>query len=61
MIFLTGATGKIGGDTAKQVVANGARLRALVRDEAKAADLQAVARSRAEFARAFHRRSHSTL
>ena len=42
MIFLTGATGKIGGDTAKQLVAKGANLRALVRDEAKAADLKAA-------------------
>ena len=41
MIFLTGATGKIGGETAKQLVAKGASLRALVRDEAKAADLRA--------------------
>ena len=42
MIFLTGATGKIGGETAKQLVAKGANLRALVRDEAKAADLKAA-------------------
>ncbi len=42
MIFLTGATGKIGGETAKQLVAKGAKLRALVRDEAKAADLKAA-------------------
>jgi uncharacterized protein YbjT (DUF2867 family) len=42
MILLTGATGKIGGETAKQLVEKGARLRALVRDEAKAADLQAA-------------------
>lgn len=42
MIFLTGVTGKIGGETARQLVASGAELRALVRDEAKAADLQAA-------------------
>ena len=42
MIFLTGATGKIGGETAKQLVAKGASMRALVRDEAKAADLKAA-------------------
>lgn len=42
MIFLTGATGKIGGETAKQLLAQGADLRALVRDEAKAADLKAA-------------------
>ncbi|MGI9343862.1 MAG: SDR family oxidoreductase [Gammaproteobacteria bacterium] len=42
MIFLTGATGKIGGETAKQLLEQGASLRALVRDEAKAADLKAA-------------------
>jgi len=42
MIFLTGATGKIGGETAKQLIENGASLRALVRDEARAADLNAA-------------------
>ena len=42
MIFLTGVTGKIGGETAKQLIAKGASLRALVRDEAKAADLKAA-------------------
>ena len=42
MIFLTGATGKIGGETARQLVQKGASLRALVRDEAKAADLKAA-------------------
>ncbi|MDH3978037.1 MAG: NAD(P)H-binding protein, partial [Gammaproteobacteria bacterium] len=42
MILLTGATGKIGGETAKQLIAKGASLRALVRDEAKAADLKAA-------------------
>lgn len=42
MILVTGATGKIGGETAKQLVARGARLRALVRDEAKAAKLKAA-------------------
>lgn len=40
MIFLTGATGKIGGETAKQLIVKGASLRALVRDEARAADLK---------------------
>jgi uncharacterized protein YbjT (DUF2867 family) len=42
MILLTGATGKIGGETAKQLIEKGASLRALVRNEAKAADLQAA-------------------
>lgn len=42
MILLTGATGKTGGETAKQLLKKGVRLRALVRDEAKAADLQAA-------------------
>jgi len=42
MIFLTGATGKIGGETARQLVQKGASLRALVRDEAKAAGLKAA-------------------
>jgi uncharacterized protein YbjT (DUF2867 family) len=42
MILLTGVTGKIGGETARQLVAKGASLRALVRDEAKAADLKAA-------------------
>ena len=42
MILLTGATGKIGGETAKQLIAKGAKLRALVRDPAKAADLKAA-------------------
>jgi len=42
VILLTGATGKIGGETAKQLLEKGARLRALVRDEAKAADLKAA-------------------
>jgi uncharacterized protein YbjT (DUF2867 family) len=42
VILLTGATGKIGGETAKQLLAKGARLRALVRDEAKAAGLKAA-------------------
>jgi uncharacterized protein YbjT (DUF2867 family) len=42
MILLTGATGKTGGETAKQLVEKGASLRALVRDEAKAADLKAA-------------------
>jgi len=42
MILLTGATGKTGGETAKQLAEKGASLRALVRDEAKAADLKAA-------------------
>lgn len=42
MIFMTGVTGKIGRETAKQLIAKGASLRALVRDEAKAADLKAA-------------------
>lgn len=42
MILLTGVTGKIGGETAKQLVGKGTRLRALVRDAAKAADLKAA-------------------
>jgi len=42
MIVLTGATGKIGGETAQQLIETGASLRALVRDEAKAADLKAA-------------------
>lgn len=42
MILLTGVTGKTGGETAKQLLQKGARLRALVRDPAKAADLQAA-------------------
>ena len=42
MILLTGATGKIGAETAKQLVARGATVRALVRDAAKAAPLEAA-------------------
>ena len=42
MILLTGVTGKTGGETAKQLLQKGAKLRALVRDEAKAADLKAA-------------------
>ncbi len=42
MILLTGVTGKIGGETAKQLIAKGAKLRALVRDAAKAAELKAA-------------------
>ncbi|MCL4792275.1 MAG: SDR family oxidoreductase [Gammaproteobacteria bacterium] len=42
MILLTGVTGKIGGETARQLIARGAKLRALVRDVAKAADLKAA-------------------
>ncbi|MEQ1802635.1 MAG: SDR family oxidoreductase [Gammaproteobacteria bacterium] len=42
MILLTGVTGKTGGETAKQLLAKGATLRAIVRNEAKAADLKAA-------------------
>lgn len=42
MILLTGVTGKTGGETAKQLLQKGAKLRALVRDEAKAASLKAA-------------------
>ena len=41
MILLTGVTGKTGGETAKQLLKKGATLRALVRDENKAARLKA--------------------
>ena len=40
MILLTGATGKTGGEAARQLVAKGARLRALVRNADKAATLK---------------------
>lgn len=42
MILLTGVTGKTGGETAKQLLAKGARLRAPVRNEAKVAGLKAA-------------------
>ena len=42
MILLTGVTGKTGGATAKELVDKGVPLRALVRDEAKAAELKAA-------------------
>lgn len=42
MILLTGVTGKTGGETARQLLQKGVRLRALVRDEAKAAELKAA-------------------
>jgi len=42
MILLTGVTGKTGGETARQLLAAGAKLRAIVRNEAKAADLKAA-------------------
>jgi len=42
MILLTGVTGKTGGETAKQLLQKGARLRALVRNEAKAEELRAA-------------------
>jgi uncharacterized protein YbjT (DUF2867 family) len=40
--LLTGVTGKTGGETAKQLLARGAKLRAIVRNEAKAAELKAA-------------------
>jgi uncharacterized protein YbjT (DUF2867 family) len=42
LILLTGVTGKTGGETAKQLLARGARFRAVVRNEAKAAELKAA-------------------
>ncbi len=42
MILLTGVTGKTGGETARQLLARGARLRALVRNEAKAAGMKSA-------------------
>ncbi len=42
MILLTGVTGKTGGEAAKQLLERGVRFRALVRNEAKAADLEAA-------------------
>jgi uncharacterized protein YbjT (DUF2867 family) len=42
VILLTGVTGKTGGETAKQLLAKGAKLRAIVRSEAKAAHLKAA-------------------
>lgn len=42
MILLTGVTGKTGGETARQLLARGEKLRAIVRNEAKAADLKAA-------------------
>ncbi len=42
MIVLTGVTGKTGGETAKQLLQKGAKLRAIVRNEAKAAGLKAA-------------------
>jgi uncharacterized protein YbjT (DUF2867 family) len=42
MILLTGVTGKTGGETARQLLAKGARCRVLVRNEAKAAELKAA-------------------
>ncbi len=40
MILLTGVTGKTGGETARQLLQKGGKLRAIVRNEAKAADLK---------------------
>jgi len=42
MILLTGVTGKTGGETARQLLQKGAKLRAIVRNEAKAAELKAA-------------------
>lgn len=42
MILLTGVTGKTGGETAKQLLAKGAKIRAIVRNEAKAEGLKAA-------------------
>ncbi|MEZ5566431.1 MAG: SDR family oxidoreductase [Gammaproteobacteria bacterium] len=42
MILLTGVTGKTGGEAARQLLQKGAHLRALVRSEAKAAELKAA-------------------
>ncbi len=42
MILLTGVTGKTGRETAQQLLKKGAPLRAVVRDEAKAAPLKAA-------------------
>lgn len=42
MILLTGVTGKTGGETARQLLARGVKFRAVVRNEAKAADLRAA-------------------
>lgn len=42
MILLTGVTGKTGGETAKQLLAKGVKIRAIVRNAAKAEDLKAA-------------------
>ena len=42
MILLTGVTGKTGGETARQLLQKGAKLRAIVRNEAKAVELKAA-------------------
>ena len=42
MILLTGVTGKTGGETAKQLLAKGVKLRAIVRNAAKAEDLKSA-------------------
>lgn len=42
MILLTGVTGKTGGETARQLLKKGVALRAIVRNEAKAAELRAA-------------------
>lgn len=42
MILLTGVTGKTGGETAKQLLARGVKIRAIVRNAAKAEDLKAA-------------------
>jgi uncharacterized protein YbjT (DUF2867 family) len=42
VILLTGVTGKTGGETAKQLLAKGVKIRAIVRNPAKAEDLKAA-------------------
>ncbi|MBL8225208.1 MAG: SDR family oxidoreductase [Chromatiales bacterium] len=42
MILLTGVTGKTGGETARQLLAKGVKIRAIVRNAAKAEDLRAA-------------------
>jgi uncharacterized protein YbjT (DUF2867 family) len=42
VILLTGVTGKTGGETAKQLLAKGVKIRAIVRNAAKAEDLKAA-------------------
>lgn len=42
MILLTGVTGKTGGETARQLLAKGVKIRAIVRNAAKAEELKAA-------------------